>query len=84
MPELEAYKELEVKVIEKNLDLYKVAGKMFVLYKNLLSKNAQIKRSTIVASLIRASPWTDLKGTVHTVAQSPLAQPFEECVLVLR
>ena len=53
---------------------------MFVLYENLLSENARIKWSTIVASQIGANPWTDLKGTVHTVAQSPSAQSFEDCV----
>ena len=31
LPEIEALREAEIKVIEKNLDCIKVAGKMFVL-----------------------------------------------------
>ena len=79
-PELEAYREWDVKLIEKHLGLVKVAGKMFVLYENLLSKNAWFKWSTIVAQQIGANPWTDLKGTVHTVSESPSVQSFEDCV----
>ena len=46
--ELEALREAEIKVIEKNLNCVEVAGKMCVLYKNLLSKNARSKWSTII------------------------------------
>ena len=53
---------------------------MFVLYKNLLSKNARLKWTNIVASQIGANPRTDLKETVHAEPQSPLVQSFEDCV----
>ena len=53
---------------------------MFVLYKNLLSKNAWSKWSTIVAQQIGANPWTDLKGNVRTASQSSLVQSFKYCV----
>jgi hypothetical protein len=53
---------------------------MFVLYKNLLSKNARHKWTTIVESQVNADTWTDLQGTVHTVARSPLYQSFKDCV----
>ncbi len=33
-----------------------------------------------MASQIGENHWTDLKGTVHTVSQSPLVQSFEDCV----
>jgi hypothetical protein len=42
-PELAACAVDEAKVLEKNLAMAEVARKMFVLYKNLLSKNAQHK-----------------------------------------
>ena len=79
-PELVAFQEAESKINDKNLACVEVAGKMFVLYKNLLSKNARYKWSKIVASQIGANPWTDLKGTVHTVSRIPLVQSFEDCV----
>ena len=40
LPELESFQEAKAKVRDKDLDCAEVAGKMFVLYKNLLSKNA--------------------------------------------
>ena len=43
LPELEACGIAEAKVRVKNLAMAEVAGKMFVLYKNLLSKNARHK-----------------------------------------
>ena len=67
----------EVKVDEANTQRIEVAGKMFTLYKNLLSKDAQTKWSTIVASKIGANPWTDLKGKVHNLARKKLVQSFE-------
>ena len=78
--ELAALREAERKVNDKNLACAEVAGKMFVLYENLLSENAWHKWSKIVDSQIGANPWTDLKGTVHTVSQSPSVQSFEDCV----
>ena len=80
--ELEAYQDAETKtkVREKNLVCTEVAGKMFVLYKNLLSNNARYKWTTIVESQANADTWTDLTGTVHTVARSPSYQSFEDCV----
>ena len=74
------YKAAEKLTVDKNLACAEVAGKMFVLYKNLLSKNARSKWTTIVASQIGASPWTDLKGTVHSEPRSPSVQSFEDCV----
>jgi hypothetical protein len=76
-PELEASREAERKVVDKNLDCVQVAGKMFVLYKNLISENAWSKWSTIVAQQIRAKPWTDLTGKVHTAPQSPSVQSVD-------
>ena len=67
-PELEACQEAKAKVRDKNLAFSEVAGKMFVLYKNLLSENAQHKWTTIVESQVDAPTWTDLQGTVHAVA----------------
>ena len=64
-PEFVAFKVTDKNVVDKNLACAEVAGKMFVLYKNLLSKNARSKWTNIVASQIDANPWTDLKGTVH-------------------
>jgi len=78
--ELQALREAKHKVNDKNLACAEVSGKMFVLYKNLLSKNSRSKWSKIVASQIEANPWTNSKGTVHTVSQSPLVQSFEDCV----
>ncbi len=57
-----------------------VARKMFVLYKNLLSKNARHKWTTVVESQVDAPTWTELKGILHTVARVPLLQSFEDCV----
>jgi len=42
-PELVAFQEAESNVNDKNLACVEVAGKMFVLYKNLLSENARHK-----------------------------------------
>ena len=42
-PELVAFQEAESNVNDKNLACVEVAGKMFVLYKNLLSENAHHK-----------------------------------------
>jgi hypothetical protein len=70
-PELVSFQEAEAKVNDKNLACVDVAGKMFVLYKNLFSKNAGHKWTTIVESQVNADTWTDLTGTVHTVARSP-------------
>ena len=67
-PELETFHEAEAKVKEKDLACREVAGKMFVLYKNLLRENARHKWTTIVDSQVNADMWTDLQGTVHTVA----------------
>ena len=47
--ELQALSVAERNVILKKLTCVEVAGKMFVLYENLLSKNARSKWSTIVA-----------------------------------
>ena len=80
LPELEAFQEAKAKVRDKNLACAEVAGKMFVLYKNLLSKNARHKWTTIVESQVDADSWTDLTGTVHMVARSPLYQSFKDCV----
>ena len=52
---------------------------MFILYKNLLSKNAQTKWATIVASQIGVNPWADLGGKVHNQSRIPLVQSFEDC-----
>ncbi len=48
--EFVASKAADRKVVDKNLDCVDVAGKMFVLYKNLLSNNTRSKWSTIVAN----------------------------------
>ena len=61
--------------------MIEVAGNMFVLYKNILSKDAWTKWSTIVASQIGANPWTDLKGKVNNLACDHLVQSFEDCVM---
>ena len=79
-PEFVASKVADINVVNKNLVCIEVAEKMFVLYENLLSKNNQSKWTTIVASQIGASPWTDLKGTVHSEPRSPSVQSFEDCV----
>ena len=42
-PEFVAFKAADKIVVDKNLACAEVAGKMFVLYKNLLSENAQLK-----------------------------------------
>ena len=75
-----AFKAADKIVVDKNLECIEVAGKMFVLYKNLLSKSAQSKWNNILASQIDANLWTDLKGTVHAVSQSLSVQSFEDCV----
>ena len=80
MPELEAFQEAKSKIRDKNLACTEVTGKMFVLYKNLLSKNARHKWTTIMESQVDADTWTDLQGIVHTGAQSPSYQSFEDCV----
>ncbi len=79
-PEFTASKNADLNVVDKNLACVKVAGKMFVLYENLLSKNARSKWTTIVASQIGANPWTDLRGTVQSEPRSPSVQSFEDCV----
>jgi hypothetical protein len=79
-PELAACRIAEAKVLEKNLALAEVARKMFVLYKNLLSKNARHKWTTIVESQVDAPTWKDLRGILHTVARVPSLQTFEDCV----
>ena len=79
-PELEAFREAKAQLRDKNLACAEVARKMFVIYKNLLSENAWHKWTTIVESQVDADTWTDLIGTVHTVARSPSYQSFEDCV----
>ena len=79
-PELVAFQEAELKVNTKNLDCIKVARKMFVLYENLLRKNARHKWTTIVDSQVEADTWTDLRGNVYIIARSPLYESFEDCV----
>ena len=37
----------------------------FSLYANLLSKDARYRWDKIVASQVRAAPWTDLQGNEH-------------------
>ena len=78
--QLTAVKEAEEKIVIANLKSVAVAEKMFVLYKNLLSENAQTKWDTIVDSQIGANPWTDLGGKVHDQSQVPLVQSFKDCV----
>ena len=72
--------EAKTVVEETNTLMIEVAGKMFALSKNLLSKNARYKWSTIVAIQIGANQWTDLKGQVHNLAREPSVQYFKECV----
>ena len=79
-PEREAVRDSVKKIIENIIICVGVAGKMFVLYKNLLSENSRSKWSTIVANQIRANPWIDLGGMVHTLSQIPSVQSFEDCV----
>ena len=79
-PELVAFQEAKAKGKDKKLACVEVAGKMFVLYKNLLSENACHKWTTIVESQVDADTWTDLTDTVHTVARSPSYQSFGDCV----
>ena len=71
--------EAKTVVEETNAPRIEVAGKMFALYKNLLSEDARSKWSTIVASQIGANPWTDLKGKVHNLACDLSVQSFEDC-----
>ena len=52
-PELVAFQEAEAKVNNANLACVEVAGKMFVLYKNLLSENARHKWTTIMESQVK-------------------------------
>jgi hypothetical protein len=75
-----ACQEAKAKVRDKNLVCSEVAGKIFVLYENLLSENSRHKWTTIVESQVDAPTWTDLKGTVQTGDRSPLYQFFEDCV----
>jgi hypothetical protein len=79
-PEFTASKNADLKVVDKNHACVKVAGKIFVLYENFLSKNTRSKWTTIVASQIGANPWTDLRGTVQSEPRSPSVQSFEDCV----
>ena len=65
--ELVAFQEAKRKINNKNLACVEVAGKTFVLYKNLLSENTRHKWTTIVESQVKADTWTDLTGIVHTV-----------------
>ena len=53
-PEFVAFKAADIIVVDKNLACAEVVGKMFVLYKNLLSENARSKWTKIVASQIDA------------------------------
>ena len=66
-PEFVFYKPTEKLVVDKNLAVAEFVGKMFVLYKNVLIKNARSKWTKIVASQISANLWTDLMGTVQAV-----------------
>jgi len=66
--------------LEKNLAMAEVARKMFVLHKNILSKNAWHKWTTVVESQVDAPTWKDLRGILHTVARVPSLQTFEDCV----
>ena len=80
MPELAACGIAKAKIRDKNLAMSEVARKMFVLYKNLLSKNARHKWTTVVESQVNATTWKDLRGTEHTVARVHSLQSFEDCV----
>jgi hypothetical protein len=55
---------LERKTVEGNLK--EAAEGFFLLYANLLSKDAHFRWDKIVASQIGAAPWTDLQGNEHT------------------
>ena len=52
----------------------------FLLYKNLLSKDAQFHWDDIVLEQIRAAPWINLRGKKHKRAHEKMQESFQGCI----
>jgi hypothetical protein len=56
------------------------AEDFFLLYANLLSKDAQFRWDKIVSSQVRAAPWTDLQGNEHEKGHGKSMGSFQDCI----
>jgi hypothetical protein len=57
-----------------------VAEGFFLLYANLLSKDARFRWDKIVSSQVRAAPWTDLQGNEHEKEHGKSMESFRDCI----
>ncbi len=52
----------------------------FLLYANLLSKDARFRWDKIVSSQVGAAPWTDLQGNKHKKEHGKSMESFQDCI----
>jgi hypothetical protein len=52
----------------------------FLLYANLLSKDARFRWDKIVTSQIGVAPWTDLQGNKHEKERAKGMESFQDCI----
>ncbi len=52
----------------------------FLLYANLLSKDARFRWDKIVSSQVGAAPWTDLQGNEHKKEHGKSMESFQDCI----
>jgi hypothetical protein len=52
----------------------------FLLYSNLLSKDAQFRWDKIVSSQVGAALWTDLQGNEHEKEHGKSMESFQDCI----
>ncbi len=52
----------------------------FLLYANLLSKDAQLHWDKIVSSQVRAAPQTNLQGNEHKKEHDKSMKSFQDCI----
>ncbi len=52
----------------------------FLLYMNLLRKDARFCWDKIVASQVGAAPWTDLQGNEHEKEHKKSMESFQDCI----
>jgi hypothetical protein len=52
----------------------------FLLYANLLSKDARFRWDKIVASQVGAAPWTDIQGNKYEKERCKSMETFQDCI----
>ncbi len=52
----------------------------FLLYANLLSKDAQFRWDKIVSSQVGTAPWANLQGNKHEKERKKSMESFQDCI----